>query len=136
MVENGLKPAQAVNADVRRLPRAIIWDWHSLEYPDSHYRTAQILEQHVPEEFAAKRLGDWSHEDIEDLKTRWRKQRFADATVVKHLNTIRGLFTHATESPKKSGIAANPCANVKWPKVLESKPHLFFERDQLTRIYE
>jgi integrase len=89
-----------------------------------------------PQEFELKRLGEWTNEDIEDLKTRWRGDGFADATVVKHLNTIRGLFTHATESPKKSGITANPCLNVKWPKVLDSKPHLFFERDQLARIYK
>lgn len=135
MEENGLKPPTVITPTFEEYRRSYL-DWHSLEYPDSHYRTRQILEQHIPEAYEGKRLGDWDKETVEELKTLWRRQGFADATVVKHLNTLRGLFTHAADAPKKSGITENPCAKVTWPQVLESKPHLFFEKDELARIYK
>jgi hypothetical protein len=47
MVENGLKSADVMTPTFASY-RDEYLGWHSLEYPDSHYRTKQILEQHVP----------------------------------------------------------------------------------------
>ncbi|HSW83512.1 MAG TPA: tyrosine-type recombinase/integrase [Usitatibacter sp.] len=106
--------------------------WHAAEFPDSHYRTRQILEQHIPAEWAMRHLDSITDRDIEDLKTAWRAAGYRDHTVTKHLRTVKAWLTRAAE---KKIITASPAAAVSSPKILDSAPHLYYARDELEALY-
>lgn len=106
--------------------------WHAAEYPDSHYRTRQILEQHLPASWDMRRLDTISDGDIEGLKREWRAAGFRDQSIAKHLRTLKAWFNRAVE---KDVIAASPAATVKSPKILDSAPPLFYDVDELAALY-
>lgn len=105
--------------------------WHKAEYPDSHYRVAQIIEDHLMPHFAESRLDAITQDTIESLKAGWRRG-FKDHTVTKMLRTTSALFARAVH---KKLIETNPAACVTAPKILDAKPHLFYETEDLEALY-
>lgn len=105
--------------------------WHKGEYPDSHYRTAQIVEDHLLPHFGATPLNLITVQQGEDYKT---KRRFVVApnTVGKEWRVLAALINRAV---RIKVIQENPLAAVKPPKALNSKPHHYYQTDELAKLY-
>lgn len=106
--------------------------WHSLQFPSSHYRVRQIIEQHVLPAWAFKGLDEITDKDVEDLVSQWRAAEYRDHTIAKHLRQTKALFNRAVE---KRIIQASPAETVAAPQILNSAPHLFYETDDLEALY-
>lgn len=106
--------------------------WHKAEYPDSHFRVQQIVEDHLATHFDHHRLDAITEDDIEDLKTVWRVAKFKDHTVTKMLRTTSAIFNRAVA---KKIIAANPAALVVPPQILDAKPHVWYDADAMQKLY-
>jgi integrase len=107
-------------------------DWHAAEFPDSHYRTAQILEQHLPAPWAMRSIASLTDVDIEELKRTWRAAEYRDHTITKHLRVVKAWLNRAVE---KGLIAASPADTVKSPRILDSAPPYYYESDELEALY-
>lgn len=107
--------------------------WHAAEFPDSHYRTRQILDQHVPNEWAFRRLDSITDRDIEALKSAWRAAGYRDHTITKHLRAVKAWLNRAVE--KGVLTTASPAASVAPPKIKDSAPHGYYDRDELEALY-
>lgn len=106
--------------------------WHATEYPDSHFRTKQILEQHIPADWNFRRLDTLSDRDIEKLKAAWRAAKYRDHTIAKHLRTVKAWLNRAVET---SALTESPAVSVRAPKILDSAPPLYYEKDELEALY-
>ncbi len=106
-------------------------DWHSREFPSSHERVRQIVEDHLIPEFGHLPLDYIKGKVVEDYKHK-RRDKVKTETVVKELRTLKALLNRAFEwdilkdRPKTFGE----------PKSLDSKPPLFYTSKQLSAIYE
>lgn len=107
-------------------------DWHKYEYPDSHQRVAQIIEDHLTPVFGTMELKDITPQLVENYKHERRKVA-AVATVNKELRTLNAVIHRAVAWGKLSG---NPIKSVKAIRDNESAPHNYFTVDQLEDIYE
>lgn len=107
-------------------------DWHAAEFPDSHYRVRQIIEQHILPAWEMRRLDSITDRDVEDLKRKWRAEEFKDHTITKHLRTLKAFFNRAIE---KKMLTASPAEHVDPPRILDAKPHLFYETEDLEALY-
>lgn len=105
--------------------------WHNAEYPDSHFRVAQIVEQHLLPKFEFTPLDRMTISDVEEWKT-GRRFRVRGSTVTKELRVLQAILNRAVTMGL---IPANPVAAVKAPRQLDSKPHRFYEADELARLY-
>lgn len=109
--------------------------WHRAEYPDSHERVAQILEDHLLPTFGQFFLDAIQPRDVEA----WKQKRLqstpkvATNTVIKELRTLKAVFNRAL---KWRVITENPIAGVEGPRVLDSKPVLFYTAEELRRLYD
>ena len=81
--------------------------------------------------FEFKPLDILSTEDGEQFKTERRFLAKA-ATVIKELRVWQALMNRAVALKM---IAQNPIAAVKAPRNLDSKPHRFYEADELLALY-
>lgn len=106
--------------------------WHEAEFPDSHYRTRQILEQHLPDTWAFRRLDSITDRDVEDLKRIWRDGGYKDQTIAKHLRTVKAWLNRAAETRV---IEENPAGIVAAPRILDSAPPIYYEKDELEALY-
>lgn len=106
--------------------------WHQVEYPDSTYRTAQILQDHLVPEFGPTPLNLIQVADVEAYKT---KRRFVvrASTVAKELRVLNAVLNRAV---KLKVIQDNPISIVKPPKQLDSKPHHYYQPDELALLYQ
>lgn len=106
--------------------------WHQAEYPDSTYRAAQIIDDHLTPEFGDTPLNLLTVEQVETWKTR---RRFAvrASTVEKELRTLFAVLNRAVEIKV---ITENPVSAVKPPKILDSKPHHWYKAHELPKLYE
>lgn len=107
--------------------------WHEAEYPDSHYRVRQILEQHLPEDWPQRRLDSITDGDVEDAKAAWRRAKFKANTIATHLRAVKAMFNRAVE---KKVLQDSPAENVNAPKILDAKPHRYYDLDELQRLYK
>jgi integrase len=106
--------------------------WHRLEYPDSHYRVAQILHDHLIPEFGLTPLNLLTVEKAEAYKTR-RRFQVRGSTVTKEFRVFHAVINRAVLLKK---LAENPIAIVQGPQNLDSKPHHWYEdQDDLVRLY-
>lgn len=105
--------------------------WHRGEFRSSHYRVAQIVEQHLLPRWQATPLDMLRVEDAEQWKTE-RRFLVRTATVTKELRVLHAMLNRAVELQV---IAANPLAAVKAPKQLDSKPHLYYTAEALAKLY-
>lgn len=106
--------------------------WHALQFPYSHYRVAQIVEQHILPGWEFKRLDEVTDVDLEDKVNDWRTAGFKDHTVTKHLRVAKAIFNRAVE---KKLLAESPGGTVLPPKILDAKPHRYFEVQELAALY-
>lgn len=109
--------------------------WHRAEYPDSHERVAQILEDHLLPTFGQFFLDAIQARDVEAWKQKRLQAvpRVATATVIKELRTLKAVFNRAV---KWRVIPENPIAGVEGPRQLNSKPVLFYTATELQRLYD
>lgn len=129
LVEHGITPAPAPTVDRWREEYLA---WHEAEFPDSHYRTRQILEQHLPEAWLFRSIDTITDRDIEGIKSAWRAAGYADHTITKHLRTVKAWFNRAVELKV---LAESPALTVRYPKILDSAPPIYYEIDELQQLY-
>lgn len=108
--------------------------WHALEFPTSHYRIEQILEQYLIPAFSGDRLDEITPKRAEEYK---RARGTAETpprsqTLTKEIRTLKAILNKAVEW---KDLEANPIARVVGPKNLDSKPPRFFTAAELARIY-
>lgn len=106
--------------------------WHQGEYPDSNYRVAQILDDHLVPHFGITPLNLISVEQTEAYKTK-RRFRVRASTVVKELRVFMAVINRAVSLKV---ITDNPVSIVQAPQVLDSKPHRWYTAAELTKLYD
>lgn len=105
--------------------------WHRAEFPDSHFRVAQIAAQHF-EDFRGKGLSQIDSHAIE----RWKAARMSAVSresVAKELRTLKAVLRKAVQWGE---IESNPAQNVAPPRNLESEPIIWYSRAELALLYQ
>jgi integrase len=106
--------------------------WHQREYPDSHYRVSQILHDHLLPAFRHTPLDMLTPKLAEQYKHD-RQRQVSAGSVVKELRTLKAVINKAVADDI---LSRNPIEHVAAPKILDSKPHRFYEADELEALYE
>jgi integrase len=106
--------------------------WHRSEYPDSHFRVRQIIHDHLLPRWQYTPLDFIQPKEVEQYK-RERRARAADGTVIKELRTLKAILNRAV---KDRLINFSPIEHVAAPRDLTSKPHRFYEKEELQGIYQ
>lgn len=107
-------------------------EWHRHEYPDSHQRIAQIVEQYLCAEFGSRPIGGITPEEIDDWKRRRLRTGAASETVAKELRTLNAMLNRAK---RWRMLDRNPCDDVEPPKNLHSEPIHWYSKAELDRLY-
>lgn len=105
--------------------------WHSAEYPTSHYRVAQIVNDYLLPEFGHFGMDALNPKQVET----WKQRRARDAkaeTVTKELRTLKALLNKAVEWRE---LRENPIVHVAAPQSLDSKPPRFYTAAELLLLY-
>lgn len=112
-------------------------EWHASEYPHSHSRVAQIVEQYLLAHFTGT-LAGVSQIDVERYK-KWRmdpahQRRTPEAgTVIKEMRTLKAILNRAVATGL---IQVNPAALVNPPRSLNHrKGFTYFTPEELQRLY-
>ncbi|MCA3067484.1 MAG: site-specific integrase [Rhodocyclaceae bacterium] len=110
--------------------------WHAGEYPHSHNRIAQIIEQHIAPHFDML-LTEIEQVDVERFKAarlNATKPKPAVGTIIKEMRTLRAMLNRAVSLGL---LTRNVCDSVKPPKQLDSKRvgFAYFSADEMTAIY-
>lgn len=129
LIEHGIAPPASPTVGAWREDYLA---WHEVEWPHSHYRTLQILEQRLPDVWHYRRLDSLTDKDIEGLKRKWRAEGYADNTIVKMLRTVKAWLNRAVETKI---LAESPAAIVAAPQILDSAPPYYYEADELQELY-
>lgn len=105
--------------------------WHSAEFPSSHYRVEQIVNDYLLPEFGPLNMDALTPRAAES----WKQKRAREAksqTVTKELRTLKAMLNKAVEWNE---LQKNPIANVAGPKALDSKPPRFYTQAELDALY-
>jgi integrase len=105
--------------------------WHRAQFPDSHFRVAQIAEQHFTD-FRGYALSQIDSTMIE----RWKASRMAVVSresAAKELRTLKAILRKGVQWGE---IEKNPAQDVEAPKSLESEPIVWYTRPQLAALYK
>lgn len=105
--------------------------WHRSQFPDSHFRVAQIAEQHFGD-FRGFALSQIDSHMIE----RWKAERMmvvSRESAAKELRTLKAVFRKAV---KWGEIEKNPASDVEAPKSLESEPIIWYTKAELAKLYK
>lgn len=105
-------------------------EWHRSEYPDSHYRVAQIAEQHFGD-FEHMSLGQITSADIEKWKAK-RTTIVSRGSAAKELRTLAAVLAKAVTWGE---IDRSPAEHVEPPKELDSKPIHWYSRAELALLF-
>lgn len=105
--------------------------WHQAEYPDSHYRVAQILDDHLTPYFGVTPMNLITPEQAEAYKTS-RRFKVRASSVTKEFRVLMAVLNRAVRLKK---IDSNPILTVRPPKQLDSKPHRWYSAEELTQLY-
>lgn len=115
-------------------------EWHSSEYPHSHKRVAQIVEQYLLAHFTGT-LAGVSQIDVERYK-KWRSESRGakgdktapqPGTITKEMRTLKAILNRAVAI---GIITVNPAALVKAPRSLNHrKGFQYFTPDELQALY-
>ena len=106
--------------------------WHSRTYPDSYYRIAQIIEQHLAPHFGRSPLLTLSRAQVEEYQENRAKAGAAAGTIVKEMRTLQAIMNRAVE---REVIDRNPIAKVAAPRDLASRPPRWYSKEELAAIY-
>jgi integrase len=108
-------------------------EWHGAEYPHSHVRVAQIVEQHLLEHFTGT-LEGISQIDVERYKFARTDAGAAPGTVTKEMRTLKAMLNRAVALGL---LARSPAQLVKTPRSLDNKKGFtYFTADELQTIYQ
>jgi len=117
--------------------------WHSLMFPDSHGRVAQICRDAF-DDFRGKPLNAITKQDIElwvaKRQTRIGENRhgklakMSGGTASKEYRTLSAVLNRAILWGK--GITESPCKNVAKPKSLTSVPIHWYEDNELAKLFK
>ncbi|OOY40034.1 hypothetical protein BOV90_06075 [Solemya velum gill symbiont] len=118
--------------------------WHKCEYPSSHSRIYQIINQHLVPAFRFEMIGVLKPERVEGYKagrmkscrkieSTGEKVYVALTTVQKEIHTLKAMLNKAVEW---GIIKANPIKYVKPPKDTKDAPPPFYSGKQLATLYE
>lgn len=129
--------ARLLNAHRRPAPRFehFVRDyllWHQAEYPDSNYRVAQIIDDHLLPEFGLTALNLLTVAQVEAWKT-GRRFKVRASTVEKELRVLMAVINRAVALKV---IADNPVSIVQPPRSLDSRPHHYYQLEELPKLYE
>jgi integrase len=115
--------------------------WHALEFPDSHFRVEQILNQ-CCEVFEPKALAQIKRLDVDQWKAarmsrigvnrQKEEAQVSRGTSGKEFRTVKALFTKAVQWER---IRKNPFEGVPEPKELNSAPPHWYRKHELARLY-
>lgn len=105
--------------------------WHRGEFPSSHFRVAQIVEDHLLPRWEFTPLDLLSIQAVEQFKSERRPLARA-STITKELRVLQAMMNRAVAL---GVIPANPITAVKAPRILDAKPHQFYEAGELARLY-
>lgn len=106
--------------------------WHAAEYPASTQRVRQIVDQHLIPRFGYTALDCIAPAEAEQYKQDRRANNAKAHTITKELRTLHALIHHAV---RNKIIGTNPISMVRAPRILDAKPHLFYEPHDLARLY-
>jgi len=106
--------------------------WHQSEYPASTYRVQQIIAQHLMPVLEHIALDSIEPAIIEQYKQDRRRAHAKAHTITKELRTLMAIINHAV---RNKIITDNPISMVSAPKILDAKPHQFYEAADLARLY-
>lgn len=106
--------------------------WHQGEYPDSNYRVAQIIHDHLVPEFGLTPLNLLAVPQVEAYKTK-RRFKVRASTVTKELRVLQAVINRAVDLKV---ITDNPVSIVQPPQNLDSKPHRWYSAAELAKLYE
>ena len=112
--------------------------WHDAEFPASHYRIEQIVNDYLLPEFEFTPLDCLQVQKVEQWKQRRLSTRNDNdetpkaETVKKELRTLKAILNKAVEWEK---ILKNPIAKIKAPLALDSKPPAFYTQTELDLLY-
>lgn len=104
-------------------------EWHELEWPDSHYRVKQILEQHIIPRYEFRLP---TEADGNQYKQDRKKEGAKSQTVVKELRVWKACLRWAVD---REMLVKHPLALVRSPKILDSKPPLFYQAEEMDMLY-
>ena len=105
--------------------------WHRAEYPDSHYRVEQIAFDHLIPHFGQTPLNLISLIQAEGYKAK-RRPLVRSSTLGKEWRVFMAFLNRAVDTKV---ILENPVSSVSVPQALDSKPHYYYQRDELKRLY-
>lgn len=106
--------------------------WHELEYPASHERVAQIIEDYLAPKFGHWPLDMLPVREVQVYITERRAAGAKSATIAKEIRTLKAIVHRAV---KLKVIREDPLTQVSSPKILDSKPHRYYSQDELQAIY-
>lgn len=106
-------------------------EWHRAQYPASHYRTAQIVNDHIVPAFryvAADQLGirqaeKWGND---------RAQIVAAGSAAKEVRTLKAMLTWAA---RNEIIDRNPIHLARPPQDVVSRPMHWYQAHELAEVY-
>lgn len=106
-------------------------DWHALEFPDSHYRVAQIIDGHLVPFFGRYPIDAIPVTEAEKYKA-VRMKHVSASTVTKELRTLKAVINKAVEWEE---IDRNPLRHVAPPRDMADAPPPFFTKEELLKLY-
>ncbi len=106
--------------------------WYATEYPASHERVDQIVDQHLLPFFGDSPIDAIAPFRVEQYKAE-RLKKVKAGSVVKELRTLKAMINRAVEWDL---ITRNPVARVKPPQELDSKPPHYYTVEELVKLYE
>jgi integrase len=106
-------------------------EWHKDQYPDSHYRTKQIIDDHIVPKFEYVAADQLRVGQVE----KWGNDRakiVAASSAAKEVRTLKAMLTWAVRSEL---IDANPVKLARPPSDVVSHPMHWYSMEELQAIY-
>ena len=105
--------------------------WHANEYPDSSFRTEQIIRQHLLPAFQYIALDQLNPLQVEAYKAD-RLECVARTTVAKEVRTLKAMLNKAVAWRL---VANSPIVAVKAPKDSHDAPPHWYSMEALAQLY-
>jgi integrase len=106
--------------------------WHETEYPDSHERIRQIVEDHILPAFKFVAADQLAPLQVEQWKGD-RMSQVAAATVGKEVRTLKAMLNWSANNRL---IDYNPVRAVKPPQDRRSRPVHWYSMEELVALYK
>lgn len=106
--------------------------WHRQQYPDSHYRTKQIVEDHIVPTFQYVAADQLRVRQVE----KWGNDRTTEvsaSSAAKEVRTLKAMLNWAVRSEL---IDSNGIALAKPPQDVVSNPRHWYSMEELAALYK